>query len=299
MNPLLAGSELRRERQALGEAEFRREYLAEFGAGDREEFFEADALAAVTGRYRELPPDEVAGAVAGLDFGIAGDATGLVIVGRSPHDRKLLVVCHVARFKPVGSRRARRFLDATRRGEAVDRVLDAVAEAAIRYGASVVADQASAGEVVRGLQERGVHRVTVRSWTGASREQAFRQLRARVYSGRISLPDDADLLGELDRLRTRLKAGASTVDLTRQGGSHLDLAMALAGAVGELDRKGAPRPLRTSSMLRGERPSRGLQPEPEVTLGLPLTTRTAVYRSPDGSERLIEGEGWRPPWRRG
>jgi hypothetical protein len=89
----------------------------------------------------------------------------------------------------------------------------------------------------------------VRAWTAQTQTDAFRALRARVYSGRIRLPDDDALVSELCRLRTRLRAGSSLVEVPRSGADHCDSAVALAAAVLELDTRGVAQPLRSASLL--------------------------------------------------
>ncbi len=58
-------------------------------------------------------------------------------------------------------------------------------------------------------------------------------MRARLNLGQLELYPDEQLLAELGRLRTRYTAGSSSVVNPRVGGSHGDLAQALALAVYE------------------------------------------------------------------
>jgi hypothetical protein len=58
----------------------------------------------------------------------------------------------------------------------------------------------------------------------------------------LDLYEHVDLLAELRRLRTRYTAGTSSVVNPRVGGSHGDLAQALALAVFENDRRGLSSP---------------------------------------------------------
>jgi hypothetical protein len=64
--------------------------------------------------------------------------------------------------------------------------------------------------------------------TAPSKTAAFQELRARLNMGELELYPDAQLLAELGRLRTRYTAGSSSVVNPRVGGSHGDLAQALA-----------------------------------------------------------------------
>ncbi len=54
----------------------------------------------------------------------------------------------------------------------------------------------------------------------------------------LELYEEPDLVAELRRLRTRYAAGRASVENPRVGGSHGDIAQALALAVYELDRHG-------------------------------------------------------------
>ena len=75
--------------------------------------------------------------------------------------------------------------------------------------------------------------VTVRAvpMTASSKTAAFAELRSLIYTGQLELPDYPPLLAELRRLRTRFTAGSASVVNPRVGGSHGDLAQALAMAV--------------------------------------------------------------------
>jgi hypothetical protein len=143
--------------------------------------------------------------------------------------------------------------------------------------------------------------VKIVPWTSTTRSEAFQALRARVATERIELVNDEQLVAELLRVRTRFRAGASVVEIGRVGDSHGDLGLALAAAVLALDRRGSPRPLRTSSAFRGLPPQRRHPTDMDTLarqLGLPQTNgRTAIYRRGDGTIRQVTDETWRP-WRR-
>lgn len=74
--------------------------------------------------------------------------------------------------------------------------------------------------------------------TAPTKDAAFGFLRGRLNDGSIELPEHAQLLRELRAVRTRYAAGRSSVVLPRIGGSHCDLAQALAIGVFEHDRTG-------------------------------------------------------------
>lgn len=75
--------------------------------------------------------------------------------------------------------------------------------------------------------------------TATSKTAAFGELRARLYARGLELYEEPTLIGELRRLRARHTAGQAAVVNPRVGGSHGDLAQALALAVWEQGRRGA------------------------------------------------------------
>jgi phage terminase large subunit-like protein len=233
MNPTVGPEFLEQERQRDPDS-FASEYLAEFLAGglafiERERLFEV-----VDEDRRELPPDEVRACVLGLDPSFAHDPFGAAVVGRDPLDYRLLVLAHAERWVPSKRRRwkSQRELEEQRQF-----VLDAVARLAKRYSAKVVTDQHLPAVVVEGLAERGV-RAKLRPWKAANKTEAFKAVRARVYAHRLELYDEPQLLAELQRLRVNYRPGSAEVVNPRAGGSHGDMADALALAVQEFETYG-------------------------------------------------------------
>jgi hypothetical protein len=92
----------------------------------------------------------------------------------------------------------------------------------------------------------------------------------RLYSRELELYDEPALLAELRRLGTRLTAGSSSVVNPRVGGSHGDLAQALALAVYHYGPGGGPVPMPTVR----ERPA---------SESLAISTGVASY---DGTGRI-------------
>lgn len=74
--------------------------------------------------------------------------------------------------------------------------------------------------------------------TAATKTDAFAALRSRLYMAGLELYEEPDLIAELRRLRTRYAAGRASVENPHVGGSHGDMAQALALAVREHDRHG-------------------------------------------------------------
>ena len=111
-----------------------------------------------------------------------------------------------------------------------DNRLAEVAEVCLHYRARVVTDQYLAQAIVARLRAVGLH-VTVLQMAAASKTAAYGEVRARLNAGSLELYNQQDLLGELRRLRTHYSAGSASVVNPRVGGSHGDLAQALALAV--------------------------------------------------------------------
>jgi hypothetical protein len=204
---------------------FKSEYLAEFVGGNAA-YLDPAMIDDAVGRRGELAPDQAHGWVAGLDPSFVSDPFGLALVGRDAHDRKRLLLGLATSWKPA--RRKPRTFEERRVVE--DETLAQVASLCLRYGARVVTDQHAAPAVVDYLRKRGLNVRTV-PMSASSKSDAFGELRARLYAGAIELYDHPELLAEMRRLRTRLTAGSASVVNPRVGGSHGDLAQALALAV--------------------------------------------------------------------
>lgn len=230
-NPSIDAAFLAQEERRDPEA-FRSEYLAEF-AGSGAAFLDPERIEAALVDRMELAPEFCMDWIAGLDPAFSSDPFGLAIVGRDPVDRRQLRLGLVRVWKPSrakpGSFEERRAIE--------DAVLDEVAEVCLRYRARVVTDQYAARSLVDYLQRRGLS-VRTEPMTAASKTASFTALRARLNLGGLELYPEPGLVSELRRLRTRYAAGAPSVVNPRAGGSHGDMAQALALAVFEHDRHG-------------------------------------------------------------
>ena len=115
-------------------------------------------------------------------------------------------------------------------------VMDDIIDECRRYRVrKVVTDQYSAAAVVDRLRKAGLA-VEVNTMSAPSKTAIYVELRTRLYDGTLQLPDVPPLLAELQRLRTRFSAGSAAVTNPRVGGSHGDMAQALALAVFEARR---------------------------------------------------------------
>jgi hypothetical protein len=272
MNLGVASEFLEGERLILGEADYRREYLAEFAAASSA-FFTEDDLRGCVGRYQTLEPSEGEGWVLGLDPSFSADPSGIAIVGHAKGDRKRLLVALTERWQPRRSRTERRRAKTeAERAEVQAVVLDRVAELSRQYGrAPVVSDSHLAAVIKEELRARGVERVVITAWNTRTLTEAFRGIRARVLADSISFPDDPELIGEMLRVRTRTRSGQPAIELSRSAANHCDQVAALAAAVLRLETKGAVPVARTYSSFAGRR---GLVSDAELE---ELMSRPAVW----------------------
>jgi hypothetical protein len=224
VNPTIEESFFQAE-EARDPESFRSEYGAEF-VGSGGAFLDPEVVEQAVADRHELLPEHASGWVAGLDPAFASDPFGLALVGRGGGR---LVLGRVQAWQPV--RRWFRKADSfEERREVEDELLFEVAGVCKQYRARVVTDQYAAPQVVARLRGLGLT-VTAIPTTATSKTQAFQELRARLNMAELELYRDKQLLAELGRLRTRYTAGSSLVVNPRVGGSHGDLAQALALAV--------------------------------------------------------------------
>jgi hypothetical protein len=238
MNPQVDPAWLAAEERRDPES-YKSEYLAQFvGSGGR--FFDPAAVDSAVSLPGELRPQDGTGWICGLDPAFSSDPFGLVMVGRDRRDRRRLLVGLVRSWrqsprKPVS-------LEQTR--EIEDTILAEVAQTIELFGARAVTDQYKAAGVVDRLQRHGIN-VRTEAMTAPMKDAAFGFLRGRLNEGSLELHPHPGLLRELRSVSTRYTAGRSSVVLPRVGGSHGDLAQALAIAVLEHDRY-APRRVRAT-----------------------------------------------------
>jgi phage terminase large subunit-like protein len=229
------GSGFMEQERARDPESFRADYLAEFlGSGGA--YLDPARIEEAVAERGELAPEQARTWIAGLDPAFSSDPFGLAMVGRALDGSGRLVLALAQSWKP--SRRKPDSFEERRQLE--DVVLAEVAEVCHRYGARVVTDQYAAAAIVDRLRRVGLAVEAIALGAG-TKTQAFAELRARLYTGQLELYEHPSLIAELRRLRQRHTAGAASVVNPRVGGSHGDMAQALALAVYEHDRYGITR----------------------------------------------------------
>jgi hypothetical protein len=232
------------ERERDPEA-FATEYAAEFREGGGA-FIPWTEIEAAVGREDELPPGlDLISPVAALDPGFSRDPFALAIVGRHPEQRNRLRLAVVRTWRP-------------RKGSEleVEDLLDEVAAICRRYRVGKVwTDQYASVPVRQALARRGVAAREL-TMTATSKTAIYSTLKAKLAASDLELYAHPELLAELGRIEVRYSAGSAGVRIPRRGGSHGDLAQALALAVHALRAPGG----RRAGRIR----SGGYDPEPPV-----------------------------------
>jgi hypothetical protein len=227
-NPTISEEFLEQERTLDPDA-FAAEYEAKFTGGGRL-FLDPTLIADAVVDRGEISPDtiEIGNWVVALDPSFASDPFGAAVVGRETTLRRpqRLITAAVRAWRP--EKRKPKSLREERARE--DRVLGEVAEFCHRYGGSAVVDQYKAAGVTERLRRLGVA-VRVMNMTAHTKTAIYQELRARLTAGDLELYPEPQLLAELRRIRTHYGPGRAQVEIPRLGGSHGDLAQALALAV--------------------------------------------------------------------
>jgi hypothetical protein len=221
MRPDLPREFFEAQRAQLGEDAYRQEYGAEWVSGGGS-FFDLRGIPLEDGPAR---PEEGSGWVAGLDPAFHHDRFGVALVGQSVAERGVLLVGQVEGITPGA-----RLLSLDRRRAREDRTLERVAEVIALYQPRIVTDQHQADAISSFFGRRGVS-VRVVNLNGPVQTAAFTSTRTRIGDGSLRLWNDAQLIEELRRVRAR---DTETIMLPRFGGSHCDVASALALATWEL-----------------------------------------------------------------
>ena len=266
MRPDLPRSYFDAKLAQLGQDGFDQEYAALFVVGGGQ-FFDLRGVPLEDGPAR---PEDGHSWIAGFDPAFHADRFGVALVGVSREHPGLLVVGRVEGIEPGG-----RLLSFDRRRAREDRTLSRVSELIEPYSPRIVTDQHQADAVRSYFGRLGVS-VKVVHLTGPTQTAAFTSTRTRVMDGSLQLWNQPQLVEELRRVRAR---DSETIVLPRFGGSHCDVASALALAtfehrgVSDFVSRGR---VRFGGGEAGQRMPEldGLQPTPRV--------RSGVARAPDG-----------------
>lgn len=214
VNPTISEGFLESER-LRDPASFSQEYEAEFfAAGDA--YLDFNQIEVVERRH--IAPEEGTDWVLGLDPAFSRDPMGVAIVGRAVEQPRQLLLAHAEAIASDGAFAA---------------PLERAGQLARRFDARVVTDQYAAPAVLEKLRSAGLS-VRVNTMSAESKTKVYAELRARLYDGSLELPEHPKLITELRRLRSRFSPGRAAVINPRAGGSHGDMAQALALAVHEL-----------------------------------------------------------------
>jgi hypothetical protein len=198
------------------------EYLALFEGGGSG-FFDLEQVQ-IDPALGEAEPSEASGWIAGLDPAYSGvDGFGVALVG-SKGGR--LVLGPVRAIMPARSRG--KSWEVKRRAQ--DAVTAEVVKLCKLYGARSFTDQHESGAVVARAAELGL-KATVHGMTRERKHEAFLELRGRLYTGQLVLPNNAELLDELRRVKLKLGQGGPQIILPRSSRGHCDQVQALALAV--------------------------------------------------------------------
>jgi hypothetical protein len=220
VNPTIEPEFLEQERSRDPDG-FRQEYEAEFaGSGNAFLDFSLFDLAPPG----ELPPEAGVGWTCGLDPSFSSDPFGVAVVGHAPGEPRRLIVGAVRAWRP-----RRRKPDSFEELASVqEETLASIVEFLEPYEVtSAITDQYAAKPVLDRLSRDGIYAQQL-TMTATSKTAIYSELRSRLYNGSLAVPDNPDLVAELRRLRTRFAAGSSSVVIPRAGGSHGDMAQALA-----------------------------------------------------------------------
>lgn len=276
-NPSITPEYLASKEAELGEDGFAQEFEAQFLRSGNA-FIEMDRVR--VDREGDLGPDEhgCTDLIAGLDpsFSGSGDAFGLAIVGTAT--------------RTIGLHRLI-YADAQRlpRGQTgFEAHMGRIVGTLKMYDVTrAVTDQYADAAVVERLQQDGIT-CRVNRMGPESKTRAYNSLRGLLYAGTLELYRHRQLLVELGRLRTRFSPGSASVYNPRQGGSHGDVAQALAIVADHIaTHTNAP----AESINLRDLARQNANPSIRGS-GMTLTGRHYLDRDPGGSGDLQPPPGW-------
>lgn len=216
VNPTIDAEFLEAERERdpdLYRGEYGAEFLDSGGA-----YIPWEEIQAAVADHNELSPGlDLIAPVAAVDPAFQTDPFTVSVVGHHPIERRRLRVALVRSWRPARGREL-----------SVEDVLSEVAAICRRYGITrVFTDQFASAAIRQSLQRRGL---TAREITmsASSKTAIYGELKAKILAGELEIPRHDDLIGELGRIEAHYSAGSASVRIPRRGGSHGDLAQAVA-----------------------------------------------------------------------
>jgi hypothetical protein len=243
-NPAVDKAYLETQEAALGTDDFDREFNAIFSSGSAA-FIEPERIRDCVQDWRECLPEDGTGWVASFDPAFSRDPSALALVGRSLDDPDHLIVGYTQRWTPP-AKKLKVLRSRAEETSYIEAVCSEVAAVCVHFGLhSLITDQHLSGTMKSEFEKHGLKAIP-RTWTKESKTNAFRSLRALIYTQRVSLPEDPVLLAEAGRLRQK---GSDTIETPRSGDSHCDLIVAAAAGVLELERRGRSSPVRVTTVI--------------------------------------------------
>ena len=225
MNPTLGPAELESDRRK-NPLVARRELDAEFIAAVEGAFLDQDRiLACARADAAALAPESRWRYVAHVDPSGGGADEFALAIGHSEDGHEVRIDCLVARARAVG---------------APVELTAAVAEYAAllrHYRVAVVTGDKYAGDWV--AQEFRKHGI---AYTAAekSKSQLYREAKPFFNEGRVEMPADTALIGQLGGLEERVRPGGRVPTVDHPPGGHDDRANAVCGVIAELAASMAP-----------------------------------------------------------
>jgi hypothetical protein len=215
--PWWSKADIESTRRLLTPSEFRRYVLAEWVDVDEALSSAADVLACVRVGDAVLRPVAGRGYVCGLDVGTRRDLTALVVAHvESRTAGRVVVVDRVMLWRPGPG-----MADRVDLGD----VEEATARICREYRAKLRFDRSQAEQLTQNLRRRGV-RVEEFTFSQASANRLAKALFTSVRDRSVELPDDPELISELQTARL-VETGPGTVKLQNPVGTHDDAATAL------------------------------------------------------------------------
>lgn len=206
--------QVRRDLMIVTEGEFRRVILCEWVEIHEEVLAREEDVLACARDTTTLEPVEGTDYLAALDIGIRRDYTALAVGHVEPGDTgRRVVVDYTRHWRPSRLSRVNVHKD----------VEPVVLQVCRRYSAPLLFDRSQADDLVQRLSEQ---RVTseefVFSTSGAAR--LAKSLATALRDRRISIPDDEELIAELQTARL-VESSPGVVKMVNPPGTHDDLAV--------------------------------------------------------------------------